>query len=253
MDVAPTEMDARIDEFMEQLDKSRLPAHIAIIMDGNGRWAEKRGVSRIEGHLAGINSLREIVRFCGDLGIRVLTVYTFSTENWARPESEVKALMEFLSNYLREEIVEMNSNNVRLSAIGKLEGLPVPVQKELENCMKVTSGNNGLILNLALNYGGRADIVDGVRKLASDVKDGKLKLADINEELFNQYLCTSGLPDPELLIRTGGEMRVSNFLLWQISYTEIWVTPVCWPDFDKMHLLQAIVDYQKRGRRFGKI
>ncbi len=253
MDVAPTEMDARIDEFMEQLDKSRLPAHIAIIMDGNGRWAEKRGVSRIEGHLAGINSLREIIRFCGDLGIRVLTVYTFSTENWARPESEVKALMEFLSNYLREEIEELNSNNVRLSAIGKLEGLPVPVQKELENCMKVTSGNNGLILNLALNYGGRADIVDGVRKLASDVKDGKLKLADINEELFNQYLYTSGLPDPELLIRTSGEMRVSNFLLWQISYAEIWVTPVCWPDFDKIHLLQAIVDYQKRERRFGKI
>jgi undecaprenyl diphosphate synthase len=238
---------------MKQIDKARLPVHIAIIMDGNGRWAEKKGLSRIEGHIAGVNCVREIVRSCSELGIGVLTLYAFSTENWARSELEVKALMRLLRKYLREEIEDLNRNHVRLKAIGKLEGLPRPVLKELENCMKITSGNDGLILNLALNYGGRADIVDGVRKLASDVKDGKLELKDINEEVFSQYLYTSGLPDPELLIRTSGEMRVSNFLLWQISYAEIWVTPVCWPDFGRAHLLQAIVDYQKRERRFGRI
>lgn len=238
---------------MKQVDKSRLPAHIAIIMDGNGRWAERKGVSRIEGHLAGLNSVMEIVRSCSELGIGVLTLYAFSTENWARPKLEVKALMGLLRKYLRRQIEELNRNHVRLKAIGMLERLPAPVQKEVEDCMKITSRNDGLILNLALNYGGRADIVQGVRKLAVDFKDDKLKLEDINEELFSRYLYTSGLPDPELLIRTSGEMRVSNFLLWQISYAEIWVTPVHWPDFNKGHLLEAIVDYQKRERRFGKI
>ncbi len=241
------------EELMKQLDKTRLPAHIAIIMDGNGRWADEKGLSRIEGHLAGVNCVRKIVRFCGGLGIRVLTLYTFSTENWTRPELEVKALMGLLKKYLREEIEELNRNHVRLKAIGRLEELPLPVRKELENCMRITSKNDGLILNLALNYGGRADIVDGVRKLVSDVEDGKLKLRDINEKVFSQYLYTSGLPDPELLIRTSGEMRVSNFLLWQISYAEIWVTPVYWPDFGRAHLLQAIVDYQKRERKFGRV
>ena len=242
-----------MDELMKQVDRTRLPTHIAIIMDGNGRWAEKKGLPRIEGHRVGVNCVKEIVRFCGDLGIGVLTLYTFSTENWARPEVEVKVLMSLLQRYLRREIEELNRNHVRLRAIGRLEELPLPVRKELENCVRVTSKNDGLILNLALNYGGRADIVDGARKLASDVKDGKLKLEDIDEELFSRYLYTSGLPDPELLIRTGGDTRVSNFLLWQISYAEIWVTAVCWPDFGKRHLLQAIVDYQKRERRFGKV
>lgn len=237
---------------MKQVDRSRLPAHIAIIMDGNGRWAEGKGVSRIEGHVAGLNSVKEIVRSCSELGIGVLTLYAFSTENWARPKLEVKALMGLLRRYLRREVEELDKNHVRLKAIGMLEGLPAPVQKELENCMKITSQNDGLILNLALNYGGRADIVEGVRKLAVDFKDGELKLEDINEELFSRYLYTSGLPDPELLIRTSGEMRVSNFLLWQISYAEIWVTPIHWPDFNKKHLLEAIVAYQKRERRFGK-
>jgi len=243
----------KADKLMEQVDKSRLPKHIAIIMDGNRRWAKEKGLSKIEGHTAGVSSVREIVRVCSELGIKVLTLYAFSTENWKRPELEVRVLMRILKKYLKAEVRKLDENNVKLNAIGRLEGLPVSVQKELKNCMDMTSRNGGLVLNLALNYGGRADIIDGVRKLAGEVKNGSLDPENINEEMFCNYLYTSGLPDPELLIRTSGEMRVSNFLLWQISYAELWITPVRWPDFNEGHLLQAIVAYQKRGRRFGGI
>ncbi len=239
------------EELMDKLDRARLPVHIAIIMDGNGRWAKMKGLSRIEGHRAGVSTVKEIVLFCNNLGIKILTLYTFSTENWKRPKVEVRALMSILRRYLRKEIEELKKQGIRLKVIGRLSELPSPVRRELENGIKATSENHGLILNLALNYGGRVDILDGVRKLVEDIQEGKCTLGDLNEELFSRYLYTSGLPDPDMLIRTAGEMRVSNFLLWQISYAEIWVTPTYWPDFHRAHLLQAIVDYQMRERRFG--
>lgn len=239
-------------ELMKKVDKSRLPAHIAIIMDGNGRWAKRKRLSRIDGHRAGIRPVRETVRLCGQLGIKVLTLYAFSTENWKRPKAEIKIIMSLLRTFLRKEIEELNANRVKLIAIGRLSELHSSALRELEKCMKTTANNDGLILNLALNYGGRADIIDGVKKLVSDIQSGKHKPKDLDEELFSQYLYTSGLPDPDLLIRTSGEMRVSNFLLWQISYAEIWVTPVYWPDFQRSHLLRALIDYQMRDRRFGK-
>ena len=238
-------------ELLKKLDRSCLPVHIAIIMDGNGRWAKMKGLSRIEGHRAGVSTVKEIVLFCNNLGIKILTLYTFSTENWKRPKVEVRALMSILRRYLRKEIEELKKQGIRLKVIGRLSELPSPVRRELENGIKATSENQGLILNLALNYGGRVDILDGVRKLVEDIQEGKCTLGDLNEELFSRYLYTSGLPDPDMLIRTAGEMRVSNFLLWQISYAEIWVTPTYWPDFHRAHLLQAIVDYQMRERRFG--
>ncbi len=238
-------------ELMKKVDVSRLPAHVAIIMDGNGRWAKQKGLCRVEGHRAGVRQVKEVVRFCSDLGIQVLTLYAFSTENWKRPKVEVMAIMSLLRTFLRKEIEELNANRVKLTAIGRLSEMPSPALRELEKCMAMTSQNDGLILNLALNYGGRSDIVDGIKRLAADIQNGKRALQDINEELFSRYLYTSGLPDPELLIRTSGEMRVSNFLLWQISYAEIWVTPVYWPDFGRTHLLEAIIDYQARERRFG--
>ena len=239
------------EKLLKKLDRDRLPFHIAIIMDGNGRWAKMNGLSRIKGHLAGVNTVKEIVRFCSDLGIRVLTLYTFSTENWKRPKVEIRALMSILRKYLRREIEEMKKQRVKLKVIGRLSELPSSVQRELERCIEITSRNDGLILNLALNYGGRDDILDGVRKLVTDIQNGKCLLKDLDEGLFSRYLYTSGLPDPDLLIRTAGEMRVSNFLLWQISYAEMWVTSTYWPDFHRAHLLQAIVDYQMRERRFG--
>ena len=239
------------EELMDKLDRARLPVHIAIIMDGNGRWAKMKGLSRIEGHRAGVSTVKEIVLFCNNLGIKILTLYTFSTENWKRPKVEVRALMSILRRYLRKEIEELKKQGIRLKVIGRLSELPLLVRRELENGIKATSENHGLILNLALNYGGRVDILDGVRKLVEDIQEGKCTLKDLNEELFSRYLYTSGLPDPDMLIRTAGEMRVSNFLLWQISYAEIWVTPTYWPDFHRAHLLQAIVDYQTRDRRFG--
>ncbi len=239
------------EKLLGKLDRARLPVHIAIIMDGNGRWAKMKGLSRIGGHRAGVNTVKEIVLFCNDLGIKVLTLYTFSTENWKRPKVEVRALMSILKRYLRKEIEELKKQRIRLKVIGRLSELPSPVRRELENGIKATSENHGLILNLALNYGGRIDILDGVRKLIKDIQKGECTLEDLDEELFSRYLYTSGLPDPDLLIRTAGEMRVSNFLLWQISYAEIWVTPTYWPDFHRANLLQAIVDYQTRERRFG--
>lgn len=247
----------KVKELEEKLDKAKLPRHIAIIMDGNGRWARKRGLPRIAGHRAGVKSVREIVRACGEIGIKVLTLYAFSAENWKRPRLEVDTLMRLLREFLRKELPNLNKNRVRLRAMGRLKELPRKVQEALEKAIKSTEKNDGLILNLALNYGSRSEIVDAVKGLAKDVEKGVYKPEEINEEIFEKYLYTSHLPipvpDPDLLIRTSGEHRVSNFLLWQVSYSEIWITPVYWPDFRRLHLLEALLDYQGRERRFGGI
>ncbi len=227
------------------IDRVKLPKHIAIIMDGNGRWAKKRGLPRIMGHRAGAAAVRSTVKAASELGIEALTLYAFSTENWLRPQTETRALMELLRLTLRREVIELDKNNVRLRAIGRLRKLPPSVQEELRRCMDMTQSNSGLTLNLALNYGGRQDIVDAVNAL---MKQGK-KSAD--EEDISKNLTTAGLSDPDLLIRTSGEYRLSNFLLWQIAYAELYVTPVLWPDFKRTHLQEAILDYQKRERRFG--
>lgn len=237
----------------EILQKGNLPRHIAIIMDGNGRWAKMQGLPRIAGHRAGVESVREVVRACGELQIEVLTLYAFSVENWRRPKTEVSILMELLLQTVEEELEELQENDVKLMTMGRLHDLPVETRQALEEAVKATSDNKGLILNLALSYGGRAEIVDAVRRLAQDVESGRLLPQKINEDVFRRYLYTTDLPDPDLLIRTSGELRVSNFLLWQLAYTEIWVTNVLWPDFRRKHLYQAIRDYQGRQRRFGLV
>jgi len=238
---------------LDQVDQDRLPRHIAIIMDGNGRWAQKRALPRSMGHRAGVEALRKIVKTCSKLGIEVLTVYAFSTENWKRPKDEVGVLMTLLTEYLRKELQELHQNNVVIRNIGKIDDLPREAQHELEHAMKRTQNNTGLILNLALNYGGRSEIIDAVRKLSQDVLSGKQRIEEIDEERFSKALFTGGLPDPDLLIRTSGEMRLSNFLLWQLAYTEIVVVEELWPDFGQKALLEAIKAYQKRDRRFGGI
>jgi undecaprenyl diphosphate synthase len=230
-----------------------IPRHIAIIMDGNGRWAKQRGKPRIEGHRAGAESVRAIVRACGELGIEYLTVYAFSSENWNRPKMEVKALMHLLEFYLKQEIPELDKNNVRLAAIGRLHELPASAQKQLQKSIDSLSKNTGLTLILSLSYGGRAEIVDAVRSIARELKAGRLDVAGIDEKVIAQHLYTRNIPDPDLLIRTSGEMRVSNFLLWQISYAEIYVTETLWPDFRKSQLVEAIDDYSRRHRRFGLV
>jgi undecaprenyl diphosphate synthase len=230
-----------------------IPRHVAIIMDGNGRWAQQRKLSRIEGHRAGAESVRAIVRACGELGIKYLTLYAFSSENWKRPKLEVSALMHLLEFYLKQEIPELDKNNVRLAAIGRLHELPASAQKQLQKAITALSKNTGLTLILSLSYGGRAEIVDAVRSIVREMKAGQIDVADIDEKLISGHLYTSGIPDPDLLIRTSGEMRVSNFLLWQISYAEIYVTETLWPDFRKPQLVEAIQDYGKRHRRFGRV
>ena len=227
--------------------KGNLPRHIAIIMDGNGRWARMRGLERIEGHRAGRESVRDVVRACGELGIEVLTLYAFSVENWRRPRREVWALMRLLRDTLYEEVDELDRNNVKLTAIGRLEGLPKASREALFWAMERTKDNTGLVLNLALNYGGRVEIVDAVRRIL----EKGYRPEEVDEKVISTHLYTAGLPDPDLLIRTSGELRVSNFLLWQMAYTEIWVTDVLWPDFRRQHLYQAIEAYQRRERRFG--
>lgn len=236
-----------------QLDKNNLPKHIAIIMDGNGRWAQRKGLPRAHGHRAGLNIVRKIAQACSEIGIEVLTLYAFSTENWKRPEKEIAALMHLLERLLREELPNFQKNNVQLRAIGQLHRLPLSVQDALNNAIKATEKNDGIILNLALSYGGRAEIIDGAKKFAMDVKEKGYRADELSEESFKQYLQTGNLPDPDLLIRTGGESRLSNFLLYQLSYTEIFITSVLWPDFKKAHLLEAIAYYQGRERRFGNI
>jgi undecaprenyl diphosphate synthase len=236
---------------MEEIDKEKLPRHVAIIMDGNGRWAKKQSLSRISGHIKGVKAVREVVTACRELGIKVLTLYAFSIENWRRPKDEVAALMELLKNYLLKEREEMIENNIRLCAIGRVEDLPSDVQDILRETIQKTQPCDGMILNLALSYGGRSEILHAVHGILSDLQKGKIRPEEINVQRFSQYLWTRGIPDPDLLIRTSGEFRISNFLLWQIAYTELYITETLWPDFDRQELLKAIADYQSRERRFG--
>lgn len=231
--------------------KASLPRHVAIIMDGNGRWARERSLPRIEGHRMGAESARTIIRAAGELGIKYLTLYAFSVENWNRPKEEVDALMKYLIHYLKSETPELNKNNVRLEVIGQIYRLPENVQEHLKKSIATLSRNNGLTLIMALSYGGRTEIVEAVRALAKKVKAGELDPPDITEQVFAQHLYTRNLPDPDLLVRTSGEMRISNFLLWQISYTELVVTPTLWPDFRKPQFNAALEEYARRHRRFG--
>jgi len=233
--------------------KSLLPAHVAVIMDGNGRWAKQRNLPRIEGHRHGAESVRAVVRAAGEIGIKYLTLYAFSVENWSRPKEEVDTLMKYLHRYLKNEIGELQKNNVRLQVIGQIYRLPEFVQEQLRKTITALANNKGLTLVLALSYGGRTEIVEAVRSIASKVKQAKLDAAEINEEVVAQHLYTKGMPDPDLLIRTSGEMRISNFLLWQISYTELVVTPTLWPDFRKAQFFEALEEYTRRHRRFGSV
>ncbi len=242
-------LDPREKTLLEQIDRQKLPTHIAITMDGNGRWALQRGLPRTVGHQEGRKSVRRVVEMCRDLGVPVLTLYTFSTENWNRPPEEVAFLMNLIETVAREEIEELHQNDVRVNVLGKIEALPPSLQEELERDMKLTQNNRGLLLNLAINYGGRSEIVEACRRL---LRSG-VSPDQISEEIFSRYLYTAGQPDPDLLIRTAGERRLSNFLLWQSAYAEIYVTDVLWPDFTKADLLEAILDYQGRIRKFGGI
>ena len=232
-----------------QVNFDRLPAHVAVIMDGNGRWAEQRHLPRVEGHRAGIDAVRDTVETAARLGIRVLTLYAFSIENWKRPASEVSTLMLLLKRYLRSELNTLLTNNIRFRVIGRMEELAPDIQDELRLAIDRTAGNGGMLFNIALNYGGRAEIVDAARRAMAS----GLRPEELNEERFASYLYTAGQPDPDLLIRTSGEMRVSNYLLWQIAYAEIYVTETLWPDFRRQHLLEAVLAYQKRERRYGGI
>lgn len=238
--------------YKEHIDFNNLPRHIAVIMDGNGRWAKRKGALRIFGHRNAVEAVRDITEGCGELGIKYLTLYAFSTENWGRPKAEIDGLMELLVNTLKQEIKRLTENQVKLITIGDTTHLPAECQKNLEWAIDQTKNNSGLTLILALSYSGRWEIVKAVKTLAKEVLDGKIKIEDINENLFANYLQTFNIPDPELLIRTSGEMRISNFLLWQIAYTELYITPTLWPDFRKDHLYEAIWSYQQRERRFGK-
>jgi len=236
---------------MTEIDLQKLPWHIAIIMDGNGRWAQQHAMGRIAGHKKGAESVRLTVRACREIGIKVLTLYAFSTENWLRPSGEVKALMRLLEEYLRSEIQEMLGNGIRLTTIGDTEALKKPMKTLLKETIAKTAHNHDMILNLALNYGGRDEIVGAVQDLLNDIRRGTLADQDVTKDLFSRYLDTAGLPDPDLLIRTSGEYRISNFLLWQSAYTEFYFTDVLWPDFNRDELFRAITEYQRRERRFG--
>jgi undecaprenyl diphosphate synthase len=236
-------------QLLAQIDLERLPRHIAVIMDGNGRWAKRRRLPRIAGHRAGIRAVRQAVEACARLGVPYLTLYAFSVENWKRPHTEVKLLMGLLREYLKKEIGELNKQNIRLGMIGRVTELPGPVQRDLERAQEETRANSGLRLTLALNYGARTELIDAVRSLAEHLqRNGSVS---IDETTLSEHLYTRDLPDPDLLIRTSGEMRLSNFLLWQAAYSEIWVTDTLWPDFTQHDLFQAILDFQKRERRYG--
>ena len=236
-------------QLLAKIDLDRLPKHIAIIMDGNGRWAKKRRLPRIAGHRAGIRAVRQAVEACARLGVPYLTLYAFSVENWKRPHTEIKLLMSLLREYLQKEIGELNRQNISLGVIGRIHELPQVVQRDLANTIEKTKRNNGMRLTLALNYGSRAELVDAVRELTAKIKsNGNVT---IDEESISRFLYTRDLPDPDLFIRTSGEMRLSNFLLWQAAYSEIWVSDTLWPDFTQLHLFQAIIDFQKRERRYG--
>ena len=247
--LSPGDRDWRI---ATQLDPQRLPGHIAIIMDGNGRWARQRNIPRIMGHKAGVDPVRTVVETCAQLGIEALTLYAFSVENWKRPRHEIEGLWRLLRFYLRRELPNLMRNGIRLVAIGRLESLPETVQTELNTVMRKTAHNQGMRLNLAINYGGRTELVDAVNSMLENARlEGNLDALEITEEGITEHLYTAGLKDPDLLIRTSGEMRLSNFLLWQIAYAELYVTETLWPDFGRTELLEAIFDYQNRERRFG--
>ena len=251
LEVVPVGTDE--EDLLRVIDFARLPRHVAIIMDGNGRWARQRNKNRVEGHRAGIHAVRDTVETAARLGLEVLTLYACSIENWKRPETEVSVLMGLLKHYLRSELDTLLKNNIRFRVVGRAQDLAPEIREELARAEERTAGDSGLQFNIALNYGGRAEITDAVKGLFAELlKDGRSPEA-IDEEALSRHLYTAGQPDPDLLIRTSGELRVSNFLLWQIAYSEIWVTDVLWPDFRRRHLLQAIGDFQKRERRYGGI
>ena len=235
----------------DSIIKERLPKHIAIIMDGNGRWAKKQGNARIFGHKNAMKAVRDVCEACAELGVGYLTLYAFSTENWNRPKMEVSALMDLLVSAINTETDTLIKNNIRLNAIGRLTDLPEKVRTNLAEAIDKTKGNTGLTLSLALSYSSKVEIVEAMQRLAQDVKDGKMPVGNIDGGVISQYLYTRGMPDPDLLIRTSGELRISNFMLWQLAYSELYFTPTLWPDFDKEELYKAIVDYQQRERRFG--
>jgi undecaprenyl diphosphate synthase len=239
-------------ELLEQIDKTQLPKHIANIMDGNGRWAKEQGHDRLYGHFHGVESVRNIVEGCAELGIKYLTLYAFSTENWDRPQYEVVGLMELLVNTIRNEVESLDKNNIRLHVIGDLNMLPDYARKELNEALEITAGNTGLNLIMALSYSGRWELLNAVKNIAWQVKNDKLSIEEIDQDTLQQNLSTSSFPDPELMIRTSGEYRISNFLLYQLAYAELYFTQVRWPDFRKNNLYEAIIDYQGRERRFGK-
>ena len=241
------------EELLRLIDKGSLPEHIAFIMDGNGRWAKTRGLPRIAGHREGIKSVRDIVTSSRELGIKVLTMYAFSAENWKRPKFEIRALMMFLEEYLQKELKTLMEKDIRFMTIGQTDKLPGSVQKWLSKVIKETEHNNSMILNIALSYGGRTEIVDGLRAVTKDVLNGKVLPEEIDIDMFSNYLYTKGLPEPDLMIRTSGETRISNFLLWQIAYSELYFTKTLWPDFRRQNLYTAILDYQQRERRFGMV
>jgi undecaprenyl diphosphate synthase len=240
-------------DLLEQIDKTRLPKHIAIIMDGNGRWAKEQGQDRLFGHFHGVESVRNIVEGCAELGIKYLTLYAFSTENWDRPQYEVVGLMELLVTTIRNEVESLDKNNIRLHVIGDLTMLPDYARKELNEALEITKNNDGLNLVMALSYSGRWELMNAVKNIAWEVKHGNLNVEEIDQDTLQRYLCTSDFPDPELMIRTSGEYRISNFLLYQLAYAELYFTNVRWPDFRKQNLYEALVDFQNRERRFGKI
>lgn len=241
------------DFFLERIDKEKIPKHVAVIMDGNGRWAAQRGLPRIAGHAAGTEAVRRTIKAASEMGVRFLTLYTFSSENWKRPPEEVKALMRLINQKLETELPELDQRGVRVRVIGGLSGMPDFLQKGFLEAMELTADNLGLTLVIALNYGARTEITSAARSIAEKIKRGDMRIEDVNEASFAAHLFTADMPDPELLIRTSGEMRLSNFLLWQVAYAELWVTPVLWPDFTRKHLLQAVYDFQQRHRRYGGV
>jgi undecaprenyl diphosphate synthase len=241
-----------MNDLREKIDLHKLPQHIAVIMDGNGRWAKQQGKHRVFGHSNGVRAVRETSEACAELGVKYLTLYAFSTENWKRPKEEVSALMELLLKTVRIELKTLMKNDIRLRAIGNLEELPKATLSELNDAIQKTAHNKRMDLILALSYSGKSELTKAVQKISSDVAYGKLHIHDITEELISQYLYTTNIPDPELLIRTSGEKRISNFLLWQLAYSELYFTDLFWPDFNKQELYKAILDYQQRQRRFGK-
>jgi len=248
-----TQAQTLLQELPADLVRERLPRHVAVIMDGNGRWAKRQGLSRIMGHRRGVDALKDLLRCCRDWGVEALTAYAFSTENWGRPLEEVDFLMTLFERVLRQELREMMEENVQIRFVGNLNALPLPLQASIERSMDETKQNQGIKFTVATNYGGRQEILQAARAIASQVQQGLLQPEQIDEALFERHLYTSGICDPDLLIRTSGEMRISNFLLWQMAYAEIYITETLWPDFDRAEFHQALCDYQKRDRRFGKV